>query len=188
MNDKRKSTRARAPVGEYALSRDNPEVRQILASLNDSDLEHYKLRALELTPAGQTLLKTILRMTIKRPLGGWVDQPYIVRSFTRAELGNELRSGAPLNPHDIKLLRDMVRLSIIQEDRRALPAKRLVGVTGDELMLGAGWEYVYVVRPLAALAYLYASKNHRAFVEKLRAEQPYTPDVSWLHKPLWKWW
>lgn len=172
MNDTDKTTRARARIGGYALNRTNPEVTRLLLGHEFVDFERFanKLRQ-ELSPAGFDLLKTILRMTLKTPIfGPGQDDSYHVEVFTRSELGNELRKGERLNPHDIKLVNQMVKLGVLRQDHKPLPAQRIKSRYGDELMLGAGWEYVYVIPPMAALALLYATNRHRAYVVSLRAD------------------
>lgn len=185
MNDKRNSTRAHARIDTYELSERDEECRRLIRSFTNSDLKYFQAQARKLTPGGKRLLHTVCSMTIKSRTSDVLSKVFVVRPFTRAELGNELRRGSPLNPHDIKLLRSMIQLHLLREDRQALPAKRMVGVSGDELVLGAGWQFVYIIRPQAALSILYAIPKQRPHIEKLMAGQdeqrlPYVvPPMRW---------
>jgi hypothetical protein len=176
VNASDKSTRARARIGAYALNRTNPQVAQLLRSLTVEDFEGFtKVVRQELTPAGFELLKTILRMSIKTPVFGpgkpGQDEDYQVKPFTRSDLGDYLRKGERLNPHDIKLVNHMVKLSLLREVRQSLPVRRIRSPYGDELQQGAGWEYVYVIPPVAALSLLYATKRHQAYILGLQTDQ-----------------
>jgi hypothetical protein len=186
VKNKDKSTRARARIGAYALNRTDSEVARLVRTLEPDDFEGFAgMVRRELTPAGLELLKTILRMTVQTPVFGpgqaGVDEGYQVRPFTRSDLGDYLRKGERLNPHDIKLVDHMVKLTVLRQERQALPAQRMVGRSGDELMVGAGWEYVYVIAPIAALSLLYATSRHRAYVASLRSDQTLEaqPDSAW---------
>jgi hypothetical protein len=188
VNLKEKSTRARArALDTYELSATSPEVRKLAHSLEESDFAHFTKAARKLTPGGQRLLKSIMQMTMKRVSFG--NEKLTVRPFTRAELGSFLTKGAPLCPHDIKLLGDMVKAGIVDVDREVLPAKRFTGVSGDELMKGAGWQYVYRLRPLAVLALLRANAKYRQDIDKMLKEPaderlPFTLEKQ----PWWKQW
>ena len=194
MNDSDKSTRARARVGTYVLDRTNPEVTRLLRSLTTDDYAYISRRAKEaLTPAGFELLKTILRMTMQTPsLGpGMVvgTDGYRVQPFTRSQLGNYLRKGARLNPHDIKSVNQMVKLGLLRQERAPLPARRIPGHDGGELMVGAGWEYVYIVPPQAALSLLWASNRHHGYITELHADPSLDlsmPDDPGGLKGFWK--
>lgn len=168
MNVSDKSTRARTRIGTYELSQRDSELRKLARQLDESDLQHFVKVAGKLTPAGHKLLASIIRMTISRDVATGVIQ---VRPFTRAELGHYLKAGAQLCPHDVKLLNDMVNASIVQEERQPLEGKRFIGASGDELMKGAGWQYVYILRRIAALALLRESPKRRAEIEAMLQDE-----------------
>jgi hypothetical protein len=180
VNIKDKSTHARARIGAYALDRTNDEVRRLVATMEPADLASIANMIRDgLTPAGFGLLKTILSMTLKAPLIGPPvhpgDETYQVEPFTRAELGNYLRKGERLNPHDIKLINRMVSLSVLRQERRPLPAQKMQSRYGGELMVGAGWEYVYILAPRALLALLSQTRRHGEYVAKLSADPSLEP-------------
>lgn len=184
MNVKGNPTRARARIGAYELSQRDSELRKLARQLDESDLDHFVRAARKLTPAGHELLASIIRMTISRDLASGAIQ---VRPFTRAQLGNYLTAGAKLCPHDVKLLNDMVKASIIQVDREPLEAKRFVGAAGDELMKGAGWQYTYILSRIAALALLRENPKRRAEIEAMLKDDE-LPSFAPLADSKPKWW
>lgn len=191
MNDRDKSTRARARIGAYVLNRTDSEVARLLVNLEPADFDGFAgMVRKELTPAGFELLKTILRLTLQTPVFGpgvpGMDDSYHVRPFTRGDLGDYLRKGERLNPHDIKLVNDLVKLTVLREERRPLPAKRMVGRYGDELMYGAGWEYVYIIAPIAALSLLWSTTRHHDYIAKLRSDPSLEPPKFSIEKRWWK--
>lgn len=183
MNLKDKATRARdknhtAKVSEmpetYNVAKDDPE----LVEMTQRDLEAVQARIKALTSKGRLLLNDAQMCAVKA-----VGSAYEVTPFTRWALGLQVgRKGGLLNPYDLKLLKALVDSKLLLEYREPLPAKEMVGVAGDDLTVGAGWQYVYTFRKQALIAYLAFVPAHKQRLEQMRG-QPFA--VTFAKRSSW---
>lgn len=104
----------------------------------ESAIRSMRTQLRDLSPAAARLLNAVLKSVLLRfdESSGYQVQP-ASRAVIAAQLGRK-----SLIPHDIKLLRELVFLDLVTEGRQPLP-RRQVG----QIWHGAGYEYVYSIKP-----------------------------------------
>lgn len=170
------STRAREKTG--MLNSSEP----LLAPRTQADadrrkLEIQRMRALlkTLTPATRRMLFAIVRAVLT---GYSETNGYSYRPANRQLIADHLGRRS-LYPHDRELLRKLVELKLVVEQRQALPRKQY-----GEIMLGAGAEYVYSFETRTLFLLLYLDDTERDRIDRLTAnikrERQLDPDQ---HRP-----
>lgn len=81
------------------------------------------------------------------------------RWVSRSELAAALHKPR-LVRYDIVKLDRLAEMGLIETDRRALPARTVIGATGDELYVGAGWEHIYGMETPILYAMLKVTNPH----------------------------
>jgi len=135
-----------------------------LREMGESDLKAVLQKTQNLTAKGRLMLQDAVICAAK------VDgQRWNVTPFTRYELGLQVgRKQGVLNPYDLRLVGELVTKLLLIAYREPLPAKTMVGVDGDDLTVGAGWQYVYTFRKRTLIGLLALSPRNRATLEKMR--------------------
>ena len=164
------STRTREAPHTYSVSQRDSD----LIAVQQYDIDTTKAKLLKLTDKGRLMLQDAMICAAK-----WEGAASLtVAPFTRWDLGMQVgRKEGVLNPYDLRMVSELIDKLLLIAYRQPLPAKEMVGVTGDTLTVGAGWQYVYAIRKQTIICLLALQPKQRAQLEQMRGA-PFTERVS----------